>query len=116
MKTTKLAVLTAVVLLVLSFAFSSCKNCNGSKGKDGGKNNQAPTTDPKKEGLTVSQIQAFVDEAAGYAYEAYEAGTAIGREGIAKYQDTVTARQNLEDLTIRPDSASLVQIDKSGNL
>jgi hypothetical protein len=34
MKTTKLAILTAFILFAFSFTFSSCKNCNGNKGKD----------------------------------------------------------------------------------
>jgi hypothetical protein len=38
-KTTKLAVFMAVVLLTSNFTFSSCKNCNGNKGKNNGKDN-----------------------------------------------------------------------------
>jgi hypothetical protein len=37
MKTTKLAVLMAVMLFAFSFTLSSCKNCNGNKGEEGEK-------------------------------------------------------------------------------
>jgi DNA-binding ferritin-like protein (Dps family) len=46
MKTTKLAVLTAVILFGLTF--SSCKNCNGNKGKDNGKDNRVTDTDKNR--------------------------------------------------------------------
>jgi hypothetical protein len=47
MKPTKLVVLIAFVLFGLMF--SSCKNCNGDKGKDGGENNPVADRDKDKD-------------------------------------------------------------------
>jgi hypothetical protein len=98
------AVLVAVVLFALSFTFSSCKNCNGNKGKDDGKDNGGnnsvadrdkgdPTTEDKNKELTLPQI---VEKAAGYACTA-RVGP-VGKSCKDIYQEMVTARESLEGL------------------
>jgi hypothetical protein len=88
-----LTVLTAVILFAFSFTFSSCKNCNGNKGKDNSvidrdQNPDNPATDadgsvPALDGTALSEVEKHL-RAHGASDAEIEATKHIATEHFGK--------------------------------